>query len=65
MNFSMRRNAKLWSRLDIRQLGSLAGQNLPIRIIGFSWGRTMELVPCRISSGNQSRTNSQVIGNSR
>jgi hypothetical protein len=38
MSFSMQNSGRLWGRLDIRQLGTLAGQNPPARAVGFKWG---------------------------
>jgi hypothetical protein len=44
MSKSTRNSGKSWTAADVRELGALARQNTPTRVIGFKLGRTEDAV---------------------
>jgi hypothetical protein len=49
MSKSTRNSGKHWTRSEVGQLGNLAAQNTPTRVIGLKLGRTEEAVRSKAS----------------
>jgi hypothetical protein len=45
-------HGKQWSKSDVRELGNLAKENTPTRVIGLKLGRTADAVQAKASDEN-------------
>jgi hypothetical protein len=52
MTKSTRNTGKTWTKGDVSQLRTLAGQNTPTRVIGLKLGRTEDAVRTKASEKN-------------